>query len=240
VNPATVLSSAFTVTVSANVTPSVFVNSSVPGNTLCNGQSVTFTANPTNGGTTPLYQWRINGVNVAGQTSQTFTTSSLSNNDLVTVRLKTSITCSSPDTGISNSQTMTITPNSPAAVTVTNNLSSNTICNGQNVVFTANPVNGGTNPAYQWLLNGSNLPGQTNPTWSSFSLANNDQVSVRITSNSACATPNTATSSSGDDSESNHHPIGFTEFEPNRRFLLFRNQYSDDGDSNKWRNHTGL
>jgi hypothetical protein len=77
---------------------------------------------------------------------------------------------------------------------VTNNLSSNTICNGQNVVFTANPVNGGTNPAYQWLLNGSNLPGQTNPTWSSFSLANNDQVSVRITSNSACATPNTATS----------------------------------------------
>jgi len=194
VNPPTVLSSAYTVSVAANVTPSVFVNSSVPGNTLCNGQSVTFTANPTNGGTAPLYQWRINGVNVAGQTSPTFTTSSLSNNDVVTVRLKTSITCSSPDTGISNPQTMTITPNSPAAVTVTNNLASNTTCNGQNVVFTANPVNGGTNPSYQWILNGADLPGQTNPTWSSFTLANGNQVSVRITSNSACATPNTATS----------------------------------------------
>jgi uncharacterized protein (TIGR02145 family) len=41
-------------------------------NPFCPGSSVTFSATPINGGTTPAYQWKVNGVN-AGTDSHTFT-----------------------------------------------------------------------------------------------------------------------------------------------------------------------
>src|SRR4030095_9576574 len=59
------------------VVPSVSITAS--STSICSGGSVTFTATPTNGGTTPTYQWMINGVNVTGQTGSTFITSTLAN-----------------------------------------------------------------------------------------------------------------------------------------------------------------
>lgn len=57
------------------------------------------------------------------------------------------------------------------------------------VTFTATPTNGGTTPAYQWLRNGQPIIGATGSTWSSFNLANNDAISVIMTSNENCASP---------------------------------------------------
>ena len=70
---------------------------------------------------------------------------------------------------------------------------SNSICVGTNVTFTATPINGGT-PSYQWKLNGNNV-GTNTITYSSTTLANNDVVTVEMTSNATpCLSVSKATS----------------------------------------------
>lgn len=177
---------------SVSVTPSVSVTSSASSNTFCSGQSVTFTANPVNGGSSPSYQWKKNGSNIAGATSPTYTTSTLANSDQVSVVLTSSLSCVTSSTGTSPAVTMTL-GTVPASVSIGSTGSS--ICSGTAVTFTATPTNGGSSPSYQWLLNGSSIGGATSPTYSSSSLVNGDQVSVRMTSSIACATGSPATSS---------------------------------------------
>ncbi len=58
--------------------PSVTISSS--GNSICRGDLVTFTATVSNGGANPTYQWKINGVNVGGN-SATFSTTEIYNTD---------------------------------------------------------------------------------------------------------------------------------------------------------------
>jgi hypothetical protein len=75
----------------APVVPGVAITASA-ANPLCQGASVTFTAQPTNGGTTPVYQWKVNGQNV-GTNSPTYTTTTLTNNQVVTCQMTSSAAC---------------------------------------------------------------------------------------------------------------------------------------------------
>src|SRR5258708_7753116 len=133
-----------------SLTPSVAINASSVS--ICSGTSVTFTATPTNGGTTPAYQWQVNGVNT-GTNSPNFTTNSLTNNDQVTVIMTSNASCATTPTATSNTITMTASSVTPS---VAINASSVSICSGTSVTFTATPTNGGTTPAYQWQVNGAN------------------------------------------------------------------------------------
>ncbi|MEC4005949.1 hypothetical protein OX283_014870, partial [Flavobacterium sp. SUN052] len=187
-SPAT--SNTITMTVNPNLPASVSIAASAT--TICAGTSVTFTATPTNGGTTPAYQWKVNGTN-AGTNSATFTTTTLANNDLVTVVLTSNATpCLTGSPATSNTITMTVNPNLPASVSIA--ASATTICTGTSVTFTATPTNGGTTPAYQWKVNGTNA-GTNSATFSTTTLANNDSVTVVLTSNATpCLTGSPATS----------------------------------------------
>jgi len=185
-SPAT--SNTINMTVSA-VAP-VTVSIAASANPICTGTSVTFTATPNNGGTTPSYQWYLNG-NPVGSNSATYTNSSLANGNQVKVVLTSNSTCATGNPATSNTVTMTVNPNLPVSVSVA--ASTNPICAGAVVTFTATPVNGGASPVYQWLLNG-NPVGSNSPTYTNAALANGDQVSVRMTSNATCVSGSPATS----------------------------------------------
>jgi hypothetical protein len=197
-----------TFTVNPNLPASVSIAASAT--TICSGTSVTFTATQTNGGTTPSYQWKLNGSNV-GSNSATYTSTTLANNDLVTVVMTSNASpCLTSSPATSNTVTMTVNPNLPASVSI--GASATTICSGTSVTFTATPTNGGTAPSYQWKLNGSNV-GTDSATYTSATLTNNDLVTVDMTSNaSPCLTGSPATSNTV--TMTVNDPIGITAITP--------------------------
>lgn len=172
-----------TVTMTVNPTLTAAVSIATASTTVCAGTSVSFTATPTNGGTTPVYQWKLNGTNV-GTNSPTYTTTALTNGAQVTCVLTSNATpCLVGSPSLSNTLTMTVNPYVTASVSIT--ASTTTICSGTSLTFTAIPVNGGTTPAYQWVLNGTNVGTNTN-TYTSSTLTTGDQIYCILTSN---ATP---------------------------------------------------
>ncbi len=189
-SPTSENSNTITMTVNPVLTPSVSISAST-GTTICAGTSVTFTATPANGGTTPAYQWKVNGTN-AGTNSATFTTTTLTNGQIVTCVLTSNATCASPVTATSNALTMTVNPVLVPSVSISASTGT-TICAGTSVTFTATPTNGGTTPAYQWKLNGTNV-GTNSATYTNAGLTNGQIVTCVLTSNVTCASPVTATS----------------------------------------------
>jgi len=105
-SPAT--SNAIVMTV-GNTVPSVVIAGPT---VLCAGASATYTATPTNGGSTPTYQWQVNAIN-AGTNSSTFTTSALTNGQAVTCIMTSNAGCQATPTVTSN--TITVTVNTAAA-----------------------------------------------------------------------------------------------------------------------------
>ena len=179
-------------TVSMTVNPFLPVSITIVASTpIVTGTDVTFTATPVNGGLTPIYQWKVNGVN-AGTNSSTFTyTPAII--DQITCVLISSASCAIGTPATSNTIIITDAPPVPVSITITP--SANPVCAGTSVTFTAAPVNEGATPAYQWKLAGANITGATNPTYS-YIPANNNAISCVLTSTTGTvATSNTITMS---------------------------------------------
>src|SRR5690606_3073806 len=102
-----------------------------------------------------------------------------------------SLGCASPVNALSNLITISVTANLTPAVTIA--ASTNDICEGTEVIFTAAPTNGGASPSYQWQLNGSNV-GTNSETFSADYLEDSDVISVIMTSGLQCLVSPTATS----------------------------------------------
>lgn len=160
--------------------------------TICAGTVVNFTATATNGGTTPSYNWMINGIS-QGVTTATFGTSSLADGDVVTVEMISNLACVSGSPAMSNAIAFTVNPQLTPQVSLM--ASNDSICAGDIVTFTATPTNGGATPTYAWMINGV-ANGMTGNTISLNSLSNLDEVSVVMTSSEGCVTTSTAVSNS--------------------------------------------
>jgi uncharacterized protein (TIGR02145 family) len=195
-----ILTSSNTVCISNNPATSnqvimVIISNSVVGvsiaasaNPVCTGTSVTYTATPTNGGTTPFYQWKVNGINVE-LNSTTYSYTPL-NGDLVSCELTSSLPCTVTNPVISNILSVTINNYVPVSVSIS--ASANPFCQGASVTFTATPTNGSAAPSYQWKVNGINI-GPNSPVYS-YSPNNGDVVSCVLSSSETCTTNNPAPS----------------------------------------------
>jgi uncharacterized protein YjdB len=87
-----------------------------------------------------------------------------------------------------SSATVVVTPLVTPAVGIASS-GRDTVCAGASVTYTATPVHGGLSPAYLWNVNGVNVG--TGLTYT-YIPANGDIVKVTLTSDTTCASPDTA------------------------------------------------
>lgn len=174
------VSDSITLTVNPTLTASVSLAAS--STSICNGDSVGFTATPTNGGGSPVYAWTINGT-PAGTNSPNFFSLTLNNNDEVRVTMASSIaTGCLIDSLSADSVTIGVTANTTASVSVVKDVVN--VCSTDSVNFTATPTNGGGTPVYTWTLNGTPV-GTNSPNYYNTALTNNDKVKVTMASSFA-------------------------------------------------------
>ncbi len=182
----TALSNGIVVKVTQYSTPTIGISSS-SGNVECSGIPVTFKAAITNGGTPPHYEWQING-NMVGSNIDNYVTSSLNDGDQVRCILTSSLKCPSPKTVTSNTITMTINKTTKSSIVIAANPDTS-ICAGDEVTLYSFFTNGGATPKYQWIRNGTDIPGETNATLKTNLLKDGDLIECRFISSALCVFP---------------------------------------------------
>jgi hypothetical protein len=170
------------VTVRPFQTPAVALAAD-PGANVCSGTPVTYTAAVSNGGGAPVLNWIKNSVIVAsGKTSFTYTPA---DKDVVVFMLGSSYPCKTMDTVFSNPVKMQVDAATPPSVTIIAHPGT-TLAPGMIDTFTAVVTGAGSDPKFQWILNGSVLPGETSAKFISNEFFNGDSLTCAVTSSSAC------------------------------------------------------
>lgn len=87
------------------IIPEVYINTT--SNLVCPNSNVTFTAIALNGGSSPTYIWKVNGIPV-GNNSNTYTTNTLINGDNVSCELISNASCAIINLAVSNIINMSV------------------------------------------------------------------------------------------------------------------------------------
>ncbi|MFY9163328.1 MAG: LamG-like jellyroll fold domain-containing protein [Aquirufa antheringensis] len=172
--------------VTRTVVASVSISSNATNNSVCSGTNVVFTATPTNGGSTPTYQWKLNGNNISGANSATYSTTSLANNDVITVVMTSSLaSCVTGTPATSNAITTTVSsiPATPGSIS-----GQSVICMNSNQVYSIAAVPGAT--SYNWIVNGNltATPSSTNVINITAANTANGSGSIEVFASNACGT----------------------------------------------------
>lgn len=185
INPV-VTSNNIVVKVSPRLTPSLSISSAKTS--ICNGESLSFTASPVNGGTTPAYQWNLNGINIASSSS--YTSSTLKNGDVISCMLTSSEACVTTSVASSNTIKVTVIDIITPQIDIT--VSQNPVCKNETVTFTASTINEGNSPVYNWMLNNVPVTGNNQITFTTNTLSDGDKIKCNLVSSIACSTPATS------------------------------------------------
>ena len=163
--------------------PSVNIAAS-PGDTVCKGAMVTIAPVPHFGGTSPVYTWIKNGVNIASGGSYSFVPF---DNDQVYCVMQSNYPCRLAD--LDTSRSITFSTDTPLTPVVSIQANPGTLISiGQSLTLTAIVENGGLNPSYQWLINGVPVANATNASYTSnsFSYPAEDSITCIVTSSGIC------------------------------------------------------
>ncbi|WMN06989.1 hypothetical protein QYS48_27410 [Marivirga arenosa] len=177
-----------TETITINQLPTISLNSDDLDNIICNGSPITFTA-----GGAATYQFFVNGLAVQGPSaSNTYSTSSLADGDMVTVTGINANNCSATHAGI----TITV-EDAPAAPTILQGPSVST-CEGGAITLTSSLAPGSTEGSYRWYKDGVLVPALTTRDISLNLVSESGNYSVEVTNGdntaSCFSSPSAATS----------------------------------------------
>ncbi len=168
-----------TLTVSASLVPPTF-SLQPASQTVTAGANVTFTATAS-GTPAPTYQWKLNGANLTGATSASFTINSVSSGNAGTY---TVVATNSAGSVTSNSALLTVNA-ALVAPSFTTQPSSQTVTAGGSVTFTA-AASGTPSPTYQWRKNGTAISGATSASYTISAASSSDAATYTVVaSNSA-------------------------------------------------------
>ena len=183
-------SNGITIGVSKNVTPTVSITPDA--NNICKGTSVLITAQTTNAGNNPNYNFLVNGISVQSGYGTTYSSSTFSDGDKVACVLTANNTCQTLPTATSSDVNLTVSNNLTPTVFIAS--SESQVCSGNNVIITATPLDAGSSPNYNFLVNGMSLQNGLSNSYSSNSFVDGDKITCVLTSSSKCQTIPTATS----------------------------------------------
>jgi len=158
--------------------------------TICAGTNTMFTATPLDGGLSPLFQWKKNGI-ATGTNTPSYIGNNLNNGDIITCFLTSNSSCVTTDTTTSNPITISVNPVLTPSLTISQSV--NNICPGTSVTFTSVSINGGSSPSFQWKKNGVNVGTDSSAYLDNF-LNNGDSTTCVVASSYNCLSVPTATS----------------------------------------------
>ena len=173
-----------TITVLATPTGNIAVTensgTTANDNIICAGDAVTFTA--PNGGSGASYTWKVNGTTVQGpNTDQTYSTTTLTTGQTVTVDVANSNNCGATFTA----PAITVNPLPSATLTVTESSGTsndNIICPNAPVTLTA--AMGST--TYSFLINGTAVATGSSNTFTTTNITSTSTVAVTVTNSNGC------------------------------------------------------
>lgn len=155
--------------------------------TVCAGGPVNFTATPVDGGSSPSYQWTVDGL-PAGNGTAAFDSSFSAGGAVVACRMTSNAVCAVNPVVLSNTLDLTVVAIPPTGVTISS--SALRVCQDSVVTFTATPVNGGAAPSFQWQVNGVDAGAGSNfAVFPDGGLQNGDVVNCVMTGSLTCSLP---------------------------------------------------
>ncbi len=172
----------------AQVLDSVSIYIPYGTDTTCPGIQLTFTAVQSNDTfSTTEYHWYTDNV-FTGVIIDTFYTTALNDGDSVYCEILYINDLGLLDSAKSNVIIVHRSSAIPPRVLISLTEGSNPGCGAAPLTFTAYPVNGGTAPTYQWMVNDTVIAGADSSTITRYFNAG-DSVSLLMVSNSPCAFP---------------------------------------------------
>ncbi len=174
------------VVISADASKAVTASISLDNSPTCEGDLVQISATLTNEGATPSYSWKIGTVEVS--TIASFSSSSLSNGDVVTLTVTSDEVCSLPNTVTSSGVTLSLLANvDPTIAIAIPNGSSWPICVSEVMTFESTIGNGGNSSVITWYIDG--VVDGTGTTYD-FSGSNGEKVTAKVNSSLTCLASN--------------------------------------------------